>query len=217
MPEHNLIQAPELLRRLYQRLGLRQAHIAPTLAQDVQAVVLIDDLRDPGVSRLKHYGGAVQAVTDAVNRPGCVILNPTGSGVLARLIELQVNHNENEAVTQQPSVAAYLQAPVNNNGLITQVTAFFGLSLDAVSRPPASQAALGRDSAVALFGGTIGLPATGPIAGNRLSGSSGVAVYKFGSGVVMDQGSSVSVIGNSIAAGSFVSCTFLWTEEPAPA
>lgn len=46
-PEHNLIQAPELVRRLFRRLGVRQSHIAPTLNEGVQAVVVLEDLTDP--------------------------------------------------------------------------------------------------------------------------------------------------------------------------
>lgn len=46
MAEFNLIQAPELIRRLTKRLGLRQPHITPSLNEGVQAVVILDDVRD---------------------------------------------------------------------------------------------------------------------------------------------------------------------------
>lgn len=46
MPEFNLIQAPELLRKLSQLVGLRQAHVVPTLNEGVQAVVILADVRD---------------------------------------------------------------------------------------------------------------------------------------------------------------------------
>lgn len=42
--DYNVIQAPELLARLTRRLGLKQAHIASTLNEGVQAVVLLDDV-----------------------------------------------------------------------------------------------------------------------------------------------------------------------------
>jgi len=50
--EFNLIQAPEVLRKLAQRLGVRQAHITPTLNSGVQAVIVVDDLtkHSPDVS-----------------------------------------------------------------------------------------------------------------------------------------------------------------------
>jgi len=43
MPEVNVIQRPELMLKLAQRLGLRQAHISPTLNEGVQPVVILDD------------------------------------------------------------------------------------------------------------------------------------------------------------------------------
>ena len=43
----NVVQAPELLRRLTQRLGMRQAHVAPTLNEGIQAVVILDDISRP--------------------------------------------------------------------------------------------------------------------------------------------------------------------------
>ena len=44
MPERNLIQAPELLRRLSRVFGLRQMHIAPTLNEGIQATAIVADL-----------------------------------------------------------------------------------------------------------------------------------------------------------------------------
>lgn len=44
MPEFNIIQRPELLLELSKRLGLKQAHVTPTLNEGVQAVVVVEDL-----------------------------------------------------------------------------------------------------------------------------------------------------------------------------
>lgn len=44
--ETNLIQAPELLQRLRKALGIRQAHITPSLNSGVQAVVILDDVSE---------------------------------------------------------------------------------------------------------------------------------------------------------------------------
>ena len=48
MAEHNLIQNPELLSRVAKLLGMRQAHVVPTLNEGVQAVVIVDDARNVG-------------------------------------------------------------------------------------------------------------------------------------------------------------------------
>lgn len=45
MAEHNLIQNPDIIGRLAKLLGMRQAHVAPTLNEGIQAVVIVDDAR----------------------------------------------------------------------------------------------------------------------------------------------------------------------------
>ncbi len=45
--QHNLIQAPELVGRLQDALGLRQRSVTPTLNEGIQAVVLLHDLSKP--------------------------------------------------------------------------------------------------------------------------------------------------------------------------
>lgn len=42
--DHNVIQSPEVLQRLAKFLGMRGAHITPTLNEGVQAVVVVGDV-----------------------------------------------------------------------------------------------------------------------------------------------------------------------------
>ena len=56
MPEHNVVQRPDLLFRLQQFFGLRQAHITPTLEPAIVPVVVVGDLE----SR-QSWGARVQA------------------------------------------------------------------------------------------------------------------------------------------------------------
>ncbi len=51
-PEHNLIQRPDLGRSLQRMLGIRQPHIAPTLQEGVQPVVIVGDTRDVASTQL---------------------------------------------------------------------------------------------------------------------------------------------------------------------
>jgi hypothetical protein len=44
MPEHNLIQRPDLLLRVQQFFGLRQMHVSPTLNEGVHLVTIVADL-----------------------------------------------------------------------------------------------------------------------------------------------------------------------------
>jgi hypothetical protein len=86
-PEHNVIQRPELLRRLQRFLGLRQAHIAPALSEGVQPVVILGNVSDsPGDER----GGVASAegvsTSDASNLACATFNNPVTSGIRARIL-----------------------------------------------------------------------------------------------------------------------------------
>lgn len=95
-PEPNIIQRPELLRRLSTRLGIRQAHVAPALNEGVQPVVILDDLsQDPATTYKKAYWqwqGALLAVA-GVSYAGCFLLNPRDSLVDCRVTRITVSHS----------------------------------------------------------------------------------------------------------------------------
>lgn len=101
MAEHNLIQKPDLLRGLQQATGVRQAHIVPSLADNVQPVIVIEDTRRFPGSKPYEFAGARHIAGDgAVNGPTIALSNPTGSGVVAHLRGI--------ILACQPSVAAAL-------------------------------------------------------------------------------------------------------------
>jgi len=88
-PEHNIIQKPELIRALQQRLGIRQAHVAPALNDGVQAVVVMDDL---GRQRLEiggeSYAAGDSVVGDGIQFTTAIFNNALGTGVRARIISI---------------------------------------------------------------------------------------------------------------------------------
>lgn len=88
MAEHNLIQAPELLRRLARRLGLRQAHVSPTLNEGVQAVILVDDVTaQKSESLLYAWAFTAGSPGDTLTKAStCALWNPPGSGRRARVL-----------------------------------------------------------------------------------------------------------------------------------
>lgn len=114
--EHNLIQAPELLSRLTQRLGLKQAHVAPALTEGVQAVILLDDLtrnQDANyhVCAVGTKGTGNGVTARAVNE----LMNPLGSGVIASVTRIVVSQITSSGVgvehtlqTRGPSITAFL-------------------------------------------------------------------------------------------------------------
>ena len=81
MPEFNLIQRPDLTLRLQQMLGLRQAHITPSLAETVQAVVIMGDVRDTGGERqiVRPAWGGVEIGPAVGLFPRVALHNPAGS------------------------------------------------------------------------------------------------------------------------------------------
>jgi hypothetical protein len=90
--EHNLIQAPEILKRLADRFGMKQAHILPTLNEGVQAVVILDDVtirQKPGQQRLAFC--ATGTTGDALTLATAVgIENPVGSGKVVIIEQVSV-------------------------------------------------------------------------------------------------------------------------------
>lgn len=89
MAGFNLIQAPEILSRLTRKLGLRQMHIAPTLNEGVQAVVLLDDVSDPlDTQKPVFLGRAIGVGVLAGNAAAGAIWNPPGSGVRVQLLTI---------------------------------------------------------------------------------------------------------------------------------
>jgi len=85
-PEHNIIQRPELIRSLQQRLGLRQAHITPALQEGVQAVVILDSLLDNARITSVPYLSHVFSVNDPGVSPAMVsFFNLAGSGRRCRI------------------------------------------------------------------------------------------------------------------------------------
>lgn len=82
--DHNVIQRPELLRLLQQRLGLQQAHVAPTLAEHVQPVVILEDFgRSPANIGLR-FGVWTSMQAGAANPAAAWYIRPN-AGVIGRL------------------------------------------------------------------------------------------------------------------------------------
>lgn len=79
-PDHNLIQAPEKLRRLHSAFGIRQAHIAPSLNEGIQPVVIFDDVREE--EQFSLIGGVIDMAATAGVVGSARLTNPSTSGRL---------------------------------------------------------------------------------------------------------------------------------------
>jgi len=90
-PEHNLIQQPGILRDIANFLGLRQPHITPALAENIQAVLVIDDLGRRKTPSSQHRSMAVDTtfVGDGVTRYAAFgVWNPLPSTTRCRLTRI---------------------------------------------------------------------------------------------------------------------------------
>lgn len=89
-PEHNLIQRPDLLRALANRMGMKQAHVTPALNEGVQAVVVIDSLPAPQAdsARVAARGNVSGSTGDAATLMSCVgVWNRPGSLYTLNLLD----------------------------------------------------------------------------------------------------------------------------------
>lgn len=85
-PEHNIIQRPQLMKRVADFLGMRQAHILPTLNEGVTACLIIGDTSDERSKLIRSYAAAGEASGgDGLTKTSClVLLNPASSGVVVK-------------------------------------------------------------------------------------------------------------------------------------
>ncbi len=84
-PEHNLIQSPEVLKRIAAFTGVRQQHILPALNEGVQSVLVVGDISQRAGTG-KEVGAYASFTTSlAGNAPTFVLWNRTGSGKRVRL------------------------------------------------------------------------------------------------------------------------------------
>jgi len=66
--EENLVQNPEIVARIAQLLGMRQAHVTPALNEGMQAVLIVGDTRDlgPVLPRLNYTASHTFIFADQV-------------------------------------------------------------------------------------------------------------------------------------------------------
>lgn len=109
--EQNIVQAPEILRRLTTRLGIKQHSITPTLQPSIQPVVVLDDARDAQYNRaVRTYAQSVtQPLGDGLGHPFIFRWeNISGSGIVSRLRYVEINALIDLAAVGSPSAPSYV-------------------------------------------------------------------------------------------------------------
>ena len=125
MPEFNLIQNPSLIYRLQRYLGLRQAHVIPTLNEGLQAIVIVGDARDyeRGTEKIERpVSGYTTLGNSGVDNPWHRLANPIGSGTIIRLQGLKTQPAA-EVTLELLTVTVPLATPgVSRFGFITNLS-----------------------------------------------------------------------------------------------
>lgn len=118
MPEFNLIQRPDLLTRVAQFFGLKQAHIVPTLSENVQLVAILADMRDEKPSQQDRPPVEVtnQAIFGAAGAAAVNVFkvrNPAASPVRIQMLSMRVASSVDWSSCVQRESAAFNTVLVN--------------------------------------------------------------------------------------------------------
>src|SRR5512139_347469 len=191
----NLIQVPDISRKLVTRYGLREKAPSPTLAAEVVPVVLVDDLvgeSDLIRPRIKPCAGQLQQVAAA--QYVCQgLVNPQNSGVIIHVYYLLLTGSAvvlwNLMFTGTPYIGVVVGVSGYRNGL------FPGQTPVGTMRGNVSAVPFGIGGAVEM----------------RLRNSSaGFGITPFDA--VLDEGQGLQLVTPAVATGTF-ECSYVWSEE----
>lgn len=192
MPERSesAIQRPDIIHRLQQFLGLRQWSVVPHLMDGVQAVVIMGDVREVADEKVvaRPCAGVQQLFSDIAGfHVQWTFSNPAGSGVVARLHELEFDLAGVRIVLQQAVTAGI--AP-------TAFRDFAGAVSDAVPRIQLNQIVTGAYPSPFHY---LAFPGRG---------------RNWGTGWTVHPGHRLLVDSLEVAGiGTLLTCSFLWTES----
>ena len=243
-PEHNIIQAPELIDRLSRRLGLRQSHITPALAEGVQAVILLEDLTARTHSSLPRFLAGISPPGGATPEKSTVImLNPILSGRIIRLRKLRVHGTCDAAaasgvnfivISLHTLIPPFVFPPPTNMLQVTGAfrpvnqdpnAAFVG-GVESFIPPGAPVAQFWSGTAAGLAGVTHNPHRIGHVLTTALTGGTNFT-FEFDDLILRSATPSTPTPGGitysnyvavqcvDVLAGSICDCSFEWTEEPA--
>lgn len=191
----NLIQVPDISRKLVTRYGLREKAPSPTLAAEVVPVVLVDDLvgeSDLIRPRIKPAAGSMQQT--ATSQYVCQgLVNPANSGVIIHVYYLVLSSTVvaqwNLTFTGTPYQGVLVGSSGYRNGLFP------------------NQLPVGT-----LRGNVSATPfAIGGVVEMRLrSSSAGFGVFPFDA--VLDEGQGLQVVSPAAISGTH-ECSVVWSEE----
>ena len=221
---HRRVQAPELLRRLTTRLGMKLQH-SPELAETIQPVIILDDIQHAKESqglRTFYRSQAFVTLGDGAGHTTIMRLdNPPGSGVIVRLRDVYIEAAATAAIMPAQSYAAldspYAAAGTTYGPVVHSPNMLAG----GLSKPQDKSKAGFSVSVNAPNGITAGSPFWLGFVGNggflaadgrvywRWYGDYGDYGPQFQEGVGVDV-----VVSNLTDPGGSANVGFIWQEEP---
>lgn len=123
-PEHNIIQNPAITRGLQVFGGLRQAHIAPALADGLQPVVITGDIREDPRTRIPlSFASERDLIGDGVNPLYLDFINPPDHNRIAVLRRFHAFSTEGSA-----ALSTYIYYNHPNTNIIPSVATVRGVA-----------------------------------------------------------------------------------------
>jgi hypothetical protein len=195
--EYNLIQRPDLLRRLTQRLGIRQMHVAPALSEGVQTVVVLEDLTRQA-DALIPFAIGMGTIVFGAGQPAVHLFNIPGSGIRVKV--------EQAIVTVGLAAVAsgfrlYRTLAIQGGEGVITTKAFQDLS--RADEPQASILTSNTSVVGVELLGEIGVGAAQP-----------PGIFQFTpSGLYLGAGNGLLIAGVGFGAGDRLTAMFQWREE----
>jgi hypothetical protein len=199
-----LIQRPDLVHRVQQFLGLREASVLPHLSREVHAVIVMGDVREVADEKVLVRPCAGFAEQDDIpvnNHFAASLENPAGSGVVLRVESVECNL-AGALVTLQPTPTV-LTSQSQDLG--------FRNRQDSTSRPAA---VINQDFMIGGYPGSRQYvldfrPTAGGGVGGGLSVGADLAAWTIFPGFELRCD---SLRTTAVAVGTFIRFMFLWTE-----
>jgi hypothetical protein len=139
--EPNKIQAPDLIRRVASRLGLLQPHVLPSLAEQLQAVMVVDDLTLRPAPDRKPFAARFYPASGAGFFPNVFLVNPAANQKLVRMDHARLSSDVTGSTYLGLQVASALPATSANWTAQCVDTDAAGIPLASTCSPVVSRVA----------------------------------------------------------------------------
>lgn len=207
VPEHNLVQNPEVLGKMAKFLGMRQAHVAPAVTEGITPVLVVGDISGRGTGSLIMKGAStLTPAPGGVLTPASALHNSASSGVRVRVRELEFT-----GLSSATGIPVFGLFIANENAFVTALAADLVYTLSPPQQTGPASIAVG---VFPRAGGIPLLAVTNAMKRWKLGDFVPQRVAFGGDGVALDPGKIMLLVHDDPTVGSMYA-NWTWTEEPA--